>query len=160
MYTDTFVSIDPGLRHCGVALWEDKMLQESCLIVGSKPDDRLDNIEACYKMAKAVSIYKGVHTLIVEFPQAYRPKFQKGDPNDLLWLAAVVGAIATEYIPESNVITYLPREHKGQTPKEVIEQRVQKKLSPEELKNIVLPARSLQHNVYDAIGIGLFYLQR
>jgi hypothetical protein len=39
-------------------------------------------------------------------------------------------------------------------------ERIQSKLSVAEAKTIDLPAKSYQHNVWDAAGIGLHHLRR
>lgn len=103
------------------------------------------------------TVGNNVYSLIMEIPQIYVGP--KTNPNDLLDLAGVQGAIAgatmapVEWSP-------LPREWKGQLPKEVSVARVEAKLSTPEKTLIEWPAKHLKHNVYDALHLGLVFLER
>ena len=56
-----------------------------------------------------------------------------------------------------SILHVTPAQWKGQTPKKVTEQRARKALTWDELVAVELPsARSLHHNVWDAVGIGLW----
>lgn len=148
------ISIDPGIRHCGIAVWQDYKLINAQLIKGSKA-----KIPQCFQdMVKSLEPHlKKLDLLIIEYPKIYsQRRLQKGDPKDLLNLAALCGAISSKF----KNVTYLePKIWKGQTKKHVTEYRVKKHLSKEELNNIKLPCKYLQHNVYDAVGIGLWYIK-
>lgn len=96
--------------------------------------------------------------LILELPQVYQRGISRGDPNDLIQLAALVGTIQARFRVATTV--YLPREWKGQVPKEIIEARAKGNLSASELSKVEVPAKSLAHNVWDAVGLGLVYLTR
>jgi len=147
-------SVDPGLRTCGVALWRDGVLTRADLVLGSP---KALGFDAWYPMALAVGKHRS-DELAIELPQVYTRGLSKGDPNDLIQLAVIVGMIADSH---PMVSIYLPRQWKGQTPKDVMTRRIKGKLTDEELACIVLPTqRSLQHNVWDAIGIGLHHLER
>lgn len=96
----------------------------------------------------------------IELPQVYREAKLKGDPNDLIDLAAVVGAICCNSLPGRKNV-YLPREWKGQTPKAIFIERAKKRLSLEELQAVRLPkAKILAHNVWDSVALGLVHLGR
>lgn len=148
-------SIDPGLRKCGVAVWEDGKLVRAELVRGIK------NVEGPWtwrSMAEAVRKYAGhVDSVAIELPQVYRP--QKIPSADLIQLTAVVGAICQE-LYAGFCVAYLPREWKGSVPKEITELRAKSRLSATELASIRLPCASDANNVWDAIGIGLFHLKR
>lgn len=155
------IAIDPGLRCSGVAFFVNGKLERAFLARGSKAA----GTQAWLDMAKAIKQecieYAEIDKfdeLVLEFPQVYRSKYQKGDPNDLLQLAAVVGVIAaTGFYTKINY--FLPREWKGQVTKEITEARVKKKLSKEELGRIELTKnKKLNTNIWDAIGIGIYYL--
>lgn len=106
-------------------------------------------------------LHERIITVVIERPQVYVAAKLKGDPNDLISIAGVVGAIGTLYWQDgSKIVTYLPREWKGTVPKAVTELRVDKRLSDDEKKRVEWPAKSLSHNVYDAIALGLFYAGR
>jgi len=97
--------------------------------------------------------------LVIEIPQVYVRARSKGDPNDLIMLAGLVGAFVYCFGNASKL--YRPAEWKGQVTKEITEQRARKRLSPDELSRIELPsAKGLHHNVWDAVGLGLHHLGR
>ncbi len=167
------VSIDPGKRGCGCALWQDGELraaayvptlnsleQEMANIVGSMScavEDWIDDLPT-----GLVSI----QSLVVEYPQTYGGRASRGDANDLVAVALVAGAIVGCY-SHLPIKLILPAEWKGQIPKKTkhgtnpIELRCKKKLSALEVSKIALPSRAaLAHNVWDAVGIGLYYLGR
>ncbi len=100
-----------------------------------------------------------VSELVLEVPQVYRQGLQKGDPADLIELAGVDGALAA-LITAGKTTGYLPQRWKGQVPKEIHHKRILAKLSETEKAAIEPTPASLLHNVYDAIGIGLFHLGR
>lgn len=97
-------------------------------------------------------------TIVLEVPQVYQMT-GKGDPNDLIHLAGIVGGIAA--IANRPTVTLRPREWKKQVKKEVMLARIENRLSPDERKciNRGMPA-NLRHNVIDAIGIGLYVCGR
>lgn len=150
------VSVDPGLRACGVAYWTPSGLLVSAKLIESDYEGpKLET--AVWRMVNAVNFDDAFASakLVAEIPQVYRGSRLKGDPNDLISLALVVGGIS------GNALKYYrPREWKGQVPKNVMISRIKSKLTREELKNVRLPNKSLQHNVWDAIGIGLKYFAR
>lgn len=93
--------------------------------------------------------------LVIEKPQIYQGRKQKGDPNDLIDLAMVVGAWRHEH-PYTELVK--PRQWKGQVPKAVMTKRILSKLTDAELA--VLGDLKSNHNVVDAVGIGLWKLGR
>jgi hypothetical protein len=161
------LAIDPGIRHCGFALFDEKLLYVAGLI---KNKSKESEFEAGVYMAWYVHEHvtkielplgERIDTLVSERPQVYTSAKLKGDPNDLVALGGVVGAIGSYFLQDAAALkTYLPREWKGQTPKSVTEKRVTGRLSDEEKARIEWPAAGLCHNVYDAIGIGLFHVGR
>jgi len=83
-------SVDPGLRTCGVALWRDGILTHAELVRGSP---KAQGFDAWYPMAMAVAL-PHVDELAIELPQVYSRGLSKGDPNDLIQLAVIVGVVA------------------------------------------------------------------
>lgn len=110
-------------------------------------------------MAKSVwSVALPECDLAVELPQIYARSKSKGDPNDLIAVAGVVGAL--DALAPHHTTVYLPSEWKGQVPKSVMTTRTTSKLEKTELERIITPRRaSLMHNVWDAIGIGIHHLK-
>ncbi len=81
---------------------------------------------------------------------------QKGDLNDLLNLAAVVGGHEKTF---KNHVRVFPAQWKGQVPKKIMNARVLSRLSPQERLRIE-DSGSKTHNTIDAVGIGLYRLGR
>ncbi len=161
-YPDFLVALDPGIRGCGVACFTDGVLDRAGYV---KSPARSGNSAAeCIAMARAVeSFYEGeASEVAVEWPQVYASTRDK-DPNDLLALCGVDTACAVVLAPNGRVVTYRPREWKGQLKKEACHFRLRSRLSPEEalvLAEAETLAKSMAHNMLDAVGIGLHHLGR
>ena len=84
----------------------------------------------------------------------------KTDANDLLDLAMCAGAFYGALCVEmrSNLTLVEPAEWKAQVPKDVTRRRIEGFLTDAE--KAVIKKGGEMHNVYDAIGIGLFALGR
>jgi hypothetical protein len=158
------LTIDPGIRGCGVAFFTNQHMRLAAYV--KNPVKTGDDMEAILTMAYAVNEWSFgdiIHCVVVEFPQVYGVGQQKGDQKDLLALAALDGAICslvTSNYVAATAIRRLPREWKGQTPGDVMCQRIEGHLSSEEMLRIQKCPASLRHNVLDAIGIGLHHLGR
>lgn len=166
------LAIDPGLRGCGVALLRDGQLEKACYLPnpvksGKGPDSWM-------AMARAVLTWlpipaDDIDSLTIEGQHIYGATKMGAsagaDPNDLLELAGVAGCLYAILEPKVRRRVE-PREWKGQVSKVICQLRVNKRLSPEEAARIVLPSTrtgkpsELAHNVYDAIGIGLWAVGR
>ena len=149
-------AVDPGLRCCGAAYFEDSILQWAKLIDGNIGDCPWQPM-AWALMADEVedgTAIRGVPEcrFVVEFPRAYVGAKSGGDYEDLLQLAAVIGAMRPHQIVR-------PHEWKGQLDKKRCHERILERLSEEEESRIVR-AGAKTHNVLDAVGIGLFCLGR
>jgi len=160
------ISIDPGLRMCGVAVWSDVgQLAKAGLVRG---DAKAKDSAAWSAMVQSVKtwICDQAWALgwspwtgwVSEFPKVYAVGKSKGDPEDLLQLAGVVGGFAGLWGPATNILR--PYEWKRQVPKAIMTERIKSKLTPGELERVDLPAPSYAHNVWDAVGIGLAHLGR
>lgn len=165
------MAIDPGLRGCGVA-WghfdvKDKKyyipgrLFGAGYVFGSGSAERA---EAWHEMTEEICrLEVGPHLLIIEMPQVYQGSKQKGDPNDLINLQGVVASLSERFRFEYNTKVWvrLPREWKGQAPKEVFQARLLDPtikspmlLTKEEQNAIQLsPQKKLDHNIYDAVAM-------
>lgn len=155
------LSVDPGLRHCGVALWRGHDLVVAQLVTGEK-DTGVRDSEAWWTMVDNVvtwaKAYGPLDVIVSEFPKVYSVGKSKGDPEDLLQLAAIVGGIVCRERAVSKIVR--PYEWKGQVPKDIMTGRILSKLSPLEQRIIPKLAASKLHNVIDAIGIGLRHVGR
>ncbi len=134
------ICIDPGVRACGIARfdlsgeldWARYLPKEKCSLPPSEQ-------------------------LVIEMPRIYPGSGQqKGDLNDLLNLAAVVGYFEGRMWDVERVF---PAAWKGQVPKKVMTARILKSLSPGELVRIERVGAK-DHNTLDAVGIGLWKLGR
>ncbi len=158
------VSVDPGLAKVAFASWDPEtgQLLEAGLVV-HKHEIATERVQKWKDMAWWTCMVAGLDRcdidLVIEVPQVYAGARDE-DPNDLIDLAGVVGAIASSIILGSVQWSPLPREWKGQIPKKVTKQRVDKRLSDAEKALIKWPSASLAHNVYDALHLGIVYLER
>lgn len=157
-------AIDPGLRACGLAVFKDAVLIEAQLVPGSV--DALDHHAwraMGLSMARALTYHAATpgeeRRLVIEFPQIYEARaHSKGPAEDLLQVASVVAAITTNTTWTCRL--FRPAQWKGQKPKPPMEALTRTRITPFELSKIQLPAKSLAHNVWDAVAMGLWYLDR
>lgn len=180
------VSLDPGIRGCGLALFQGGELHGAWYVRNPTPKGNAP--DAVQSMAGALALLinaraGGELILVVEWPQIYTFGKGKGDPNDLLPLVGVSMALmGLLHASPSRVFLetfrYLPREWKGTIDPEEICRRVRRRLTPFEFSMVDLPSSTcepcldrtsvrdcskstcLAHNVYDAIGIGLKHIGR
>jgi hypothetical protein len=156
------VGIDPGLPACGASVFDESGTLQRAALVRNKKDGTLP--ERWQGAALAVQEWLGHGpdnvTLVVEMPKIYPASRQKGDQNDLINLAGVVSALCVLLYSSGTRIIY-PRDWKGTLDPDDMIRRVQGRLSQTEHERIEMPsAASLQHNVWDGIGIGLHALGR
>ena len=144
----TLLSVDPGTKAVGWALWKGETLarcdvsrgEKWWLTLASLPEVRPD-------------------VLYIEDQQIYSTS--KINAHSLLAVARVTGAIIYHYKAPSTVLV-LPRVWKGQVPKKICSERTLNRLNEAEMQavNSYKQARYLEHNMVDAIGIGLWALGR
>jgi hypothetical protein len=163
------VAIDPGIRGCGVAVFEGYFLTEAAYV--KSPVLEGNDAAAAVSMASWVVgslglLSRHITELAVEWPRIYASRIRAGltkeDPNDLLALTAVDTALAALLSPVKTV-SISPSEWKGQMKKEPCQARIVSRLSPRELvvaEAAAAAAKSKAHNLFDAIGIGLHHLGR
>lgn len=163
IFEEIWLSVDPGLRHTAIALWKGSRLVRAGLVKNTVADSVRD-APAWAAMGAAVAARVASWTdgdfrpgrVVVEIPQVYQ--HARGvNPDDLLQLAGVDGAILGVF--GAPCVSYRPASWKGQTPKEITQARTDAALAPEEKAAIEWPAKSLQHNVWDAVAIGLAHLR-
>lgn len=143
------LAIDPGKNAAGWALFDPfgVLLAAGHL---KRPD------WATHGIRHLIALYGHLQCAVIEKPQAYQIQHQKGDQQDLIDLGVMVGKAAGELENGCPVSLVLPKEWKGQIPKEVTKARVDGELIDAEKKRIKWPkADGERHNVYDAIHLGL-----
>lgn len=155
------LAIDPGSTCAGWSTW-----RATGATVGKPLDFALDacgllrytSTEEAVAQARRLHADHGVLVgrVVVELPQVYSQRHWKGDPNDLILVAATAGVIvgALGLKPVSWV---KPHAWKGTVPKNVHNARVLDALKDRrEIFDAVRASvpSSLLHNVIDAIGLG------
>ena len=160
------VALDPGLRASGLAVFEGAVLKHAAIV---RPEIHhretlpavvvmCEGLVAMIDTARAQYKHEALD-LIVEYPQVYQRVGgkTKGDPNDLLPLAAVCGGVAACVVADLKRAVH-PSEWKGSVDGDVFTERIKQRLTKNEL--VRLPVGSLAHNAIDAVGLGLWYLNR
>lgn len=144
----TVIAVDPGKHHLGVAWFSGRQLDRAALIPTAEMKDFLETWSGY------------TDELVIEKPRIYPHTIRK---NDIADLSAKMGEIVGVFqFTGAEVFTYTPSEWKGQLPKRVTERRVKETLEKQGLLSLVeLPRRkSLAHNIYDAVALGLHHIQK
>lgn len=146
-------SVNPQKRGLAVARWENGQLMRAWY---------WEN----YETERGRELYAlgnhllGASRLVIEQMRVYPGPQQKGDQNDLIEVAATVGAVCAGAYWDQIRIVY-PREWKGTTPKKIFAERIKSRLSEAELADVqVLKNKKQELDLWDAVGIGLFDLGR
>ena len=154
------VAVDPGIRGSGVALFRGNVLVWAGYVANPQAGN---DAFAASRMALAITdeVHRhnvGVHVVCFEMPVVRDARHSKGDPNDLLPLAAINGALCGLWC-SVRLVQYKPEEWKGQLSKEAMNARTLSRLGASELE-CIQGYGALTHNVHDAVGIGLHFLGR
>jgi hypothetical protein len=154
------ISLDPGVRMAGVAVFEDDELSSAWLATGSSCETTAFSAFCEIEQRYPREVWESAH-LAIEIPRVYTQNKLIGDPNDLVAVAFMAGLFAGFMGHSVLVCTYYPHQWKGQVPKSIMTMRIEDSLSDDEHKRVELPkAKSYRHNVWDAVGIGLYHLRR
>jgi hypothetical protein len=147
---EKLISIDPGTEQAGFARFVAGELVQAELIreKGSTKEQRAWRVAA-----QLGALCPPGEALVIEHPQIYVRS--PGDPDDLLALALVVGGVLTLHGGGELV---RPRTWKGQVPKKIMVNRILKHLNEEE--RALCAKIKDNHNVLDAVGVGLWKLKR
>lgn len=160
------ISIDPGLARVAYAVWDPETgaLLRAGLVI-KEHDIATERAQKWADTAWAVDDELGLSNgeeiwLVVEVPQVYSGPREE-DPNDLIDLAGVCGAIAAKVLCGRVEWSPKPREWKGQAPKRITVARVDERLKAEETELIEWPSvKRFEQDVYDALHLGIVYLER
>lgn len=161
------VSIDPGAANVAWAVFRDGILQVSGYTGvqdktdGGRPflvtDFFFQDMQKGFQFPYEIG--SGNYHLIIERPQVYMGAGKsKGDPNDLISVALIVGAVLSCAVGTYgwSAETVLPSTWKKQVPKRITKSRLQKELAPEEAEKV----RWSNHDIVDAVAIGCWKLGR
>lgn len=151
-------TLDPGVKAAGVAVFDldTKALAGAALARGKKSDE---TVRAALHFVMEFEVFPS--EIRVEVPQVYVKG--KGDPNDLIDITYVAGQFSGAFISADDIVISCvrPRAWKGQVNPDAMIERIKGRLSPEEMMRVEIPrAKSLAHNIFDAVGIGLHRLGR
>lgn len=146
----SLVSIDPGVERSGFAWWWRGVLRHA------------EWAPAGSRVVPPPGVL-GCPIVVIERPRARRPQDTPGGVAGYQALidVALAGGLLAGLVGASKLLTVHPDEWKGSVPKDVCAARARALLLDSELRTIELPrAKTKAHNVWDAIGIGLFALGR
>lgn len=157
---EVVMAIDPG----GTTGWA--LFQRGELVACGY--ERFDQIAVrSWDFSLARLLLTGERVCVVEFPQAYPGPKSKQDPNDILRTAYRCGELANPFRRLGfEVEEVYPNGWKGTADKKLTLERVLDRLSEGEksLLEQAKPAKSrsklLDHNMIDAVGIGLWRVYR
>lgn len=156
--------IDPNLRGCGCALFDEHGELMSASYVKNH-DDKGRGYAAHVNVAYQVLSFckdRAVDVAYIEFPRVY-PGEKHIDLNDLLDVAGV-GAAVSAALCKPGQVRYLthvfPSQWKGNVQKSIMLRRIQNRLTPEESKRCGWTNKSDNEDMLDAIGIGLWHFKR
>lgn len=134
------LGIDPGLRACGVA----SVTGEGHWYAGTiRPKTRTlqERIQEIVRHMPRIPW----DLIVIEMPQIYQGYKQEGDPNDLLRLSLLVGALIVSL--DGEILLPLPSQWKGQVPKEIHHRRIRARV----------PGLGRQSkDAMDAVGLALY----
>lgn len=164
----TLLAIDPSIVTSGVAVFRSGLLTYCTLA-----DCRFLRADSLYSRVAAmadeiwyVAGMYGATEVVCELPQIYTASTSKKNDTALIPIFLLTGFLmcCADGTPVSDFKTVQPRQWKGQQPKEVTRHRVLQRLSQAEKEaldlGLIRVPKSLQHNVFDAVGIGLHSVGR
>lgn len=145
------IGIDPGAVTGWSSFWEAELISAGTIKRG-----KLEELPV-------PEMLPGV--IVIEKPVVYPTGLGKGDPNELIDLALWAGEIAgwlRARAPGVDIVFVAPRRWKGTVPKHISNERTLDALEGSE--RLKLPrrprAKDFDHNMLDAVGIGLWQLER
>lgn len=148
------LSVDPGTKHFGLALFDDGELQRAWL--ETVPPEGRPDFAFMSESRPVVSV-----KVVVEKMQIYPGAFAKTDLMNVgIVSGEFVGLLWARWLVSGVEYVY-PRTWKGSIEKGAHHPRIMAALSESEISMIELPrAKSLHHNIVDAVGIGLWHCGR
>ena len=154
MVSYLLVAVDPGKRVCGISIWgcgpQMSILLLACSI---RPKGGLASLpkqtEALWKSCASGDWEGAPAKFVFEVPRYYAKKRVTFRGEDALF--SVLDAYRNYGVKTHK--HYYPSQWKGNVPKPVHERRIKAALLEEELRVV---DRKGTHDMWDAIGIGLF----
>lgn len=162
------IGIDCGIRYIGISVFKDASL-EHCGLLESRNSSEFE-AEVLHGLIEALKAWEGLQYLstkellrvTIEYPEQYaHSPVPRSSVQGLAYTAGGLSLFFKERFNSEIKLIY-PKEWKGQVPKDIFLGRIKSRMSEKEL--MVLDSCSLpkskEHNVVDAIGIGLYSLGR
>lgn len=146
----------PPAGETGPAEW--RLVTEAVVSAAGKVARALGEHLQGTPSVSASSQYLPTH-LVIETMQVYTRS--KGDPNDLLALAAVGGCLFGTFEATSNV-GYKAREWKGQIPRAILGKNTEKKLiATGEWSKVIVPSvKARLNDIMHAVALGWYVRER
>lgn len=155
------VSIDPGFAQAGgtaLACWNEGQLVAARLVRSAVWEGEPGLPLWLYLAREAHAFALHPDRVVIEMPRTYGGRAKVGDANTIIALAGLVGVLAATFADRGAKVELISV---PKIPKKVTEERVHGILSQAEIKLVYAAApRSLRHNIYDSVGIGLRVLKR
>ena len=161
--------IDPGIRGSGASIFRGTAVYRAAYV--PNPARHGNGVEEVRAMARAIQGWWYANGVDVpehfgcERPQIYtqskqRVKGRATDPNDLPPLYGIDCAVAALF-PGTPCYAYWPRDWKGTLDGDAMIERIKTRVSSYELSCIDLSCGpNVEHNIWDAIGIGMKHVGR
>ncbi len=156
-----YVGVDPGTRLCGVA-WEcddPRFAIRLAFLVRSKAKTLdLRAVDMATQIGTRLLVghrERPAAVACVEFPRFYGTAKSEGDPNDLIDLAGVAGAVLGALSLRLRLLPTMPypRAWKGSTPKGIHHKRLARDF-PHWVEPVERDTpKSMQNHVWDACGL-------
>lgn len=168
----SLVALDPGIRSPAVAVFtrfeHGWVLTDARRATSKSGDDPLRRASALSLELAIVLEHCVASAFVTEYPEVRGAGRGKGSAADLIPMALLAGALAAELdVEPSACATVTPSEWAGSTPKAtrgdprkaVRGARVWDELHDEE-RELLERLKLLQHDAFDAVGIGLYAVGR
>ena len=173
------IGIDPGVHKCGVAIAQYKtwpghgMARVTCSAFVARADYAEMPCVTGMDMASQIVLRlqpmaDGPVCICIEGQQIYPSEKSEGDPNDMVKVAVVAGALAgalayacaVSNTPKPRLAMPLPREWKGSVPKDIHHKRLARDY-PHWVEPVEADTpKSLQNHVWDAVGLLEWHKER
>jgi hypothetical protein len=154
----SLLSIDPGFRYFGYAFLSDTELLHAGLSKTKSEDwERWTGQPPSFlNLAHIILEHEWEdRKAIIEYPKVHR---DTPNPESIVKLAAATGAYTAILQAAGFAVEWVePRTWKGTVPKEIMCRRILAKLSDKEYNRIENPK---DHNIIDAVGIGLWQIRK
>lgn len=153
------LAIDPGYRYFGYSVFNDSTIVSADLSSAEKAEDwdRWTGQPPDFTaISEIISQFEWLDRLaVIEFPKVHR-----STPNaeSIVRLASACGAYTAILQTEGFRVEWVePRSWKGTVPKDIMYKRILAKIPESEYTHI---KRIHDHNVIDAVGIGLWKIRK